>query len=339
MIKRIAWTCGLASVVGMLAAAVIPASAARPVAIEKELLGVRVLQNYREVLVRYGAPTQIFRATETVVYREATSLNGSGTGGILGILDSTSGGGGGPAGPMMGGPGGPMMGGSAGGMMGAARRGGGKMGGMMGGDTAPGSSYPGMGGSAGPGAMGGMGGGAQGGDNPDATFAEAGGFTWVYLYPVKELAYEFHFNKDGRVERIAELGRGFGQHTSRGIGLGDTLEKVYSVYGWTDQIKDEGTGKFSLLYNDKYHAQFLILKNKVIGISVFLKENQYMRFEGGTGGGAGAPMMGGPGGPMMGGPAGAMMGGGPRAGGAMTGAARRGAGGGGRGGAAMGSKD
>ena len=45
------------------------------------------------------------------------------------------------------------------------------------------------GGSSGPGAMSGGGGGQAAGDNPDASYAEAGGFTWVYLYPVKELAY------------------------------------------------------------------------------------------------------------------------------------------------------
>lgn len=285
MIKKTAWMCGLTACLSIAAFAALPAFAAKPVAIEKELLGIRVLQNYREVLVRYGAPTQIFRATETINYQEAVNLAGVGTGGILGIAGSSSG------------PGG-MAGGTMGGYPGMGASGGGR---------GPGSDYPMMGGGkmggsggpmAGPGGPGGPGGGQ--GDNPEATFGEAGGFTWVYLYPGKELAYEFHFNKDGRVERIAELGRGFGQHTSRGIGLGDTLDKVYSIYGWTDSIKDEDNGKFSLLYNDRYHAQFLILKNKVIGISVFLKENQYMRFEGGSGGGASPGGMG-PGMPGMGG--------------------------------------
>jgi hypothetical protein len=304
---NLGWIGGLSISLGLIAGAGMPVSAAKPVAIEKELLGVRVLQNYHEVLMRYGAPTRIFRATETVNYREAVSLAGTSTGGILDVLDSSSGGAGGSGGPMMGGP---MMGG--GGMSGMMR-GGGKGGGMAGMDGGPGmAGSPGL-----PGGGGSIGGGAgQGGsDNPDSSYSESGGFTWVYLYPFKELAYEFHFNKDGRVERIAELGRGWGQHTSRGIGLGDTLEKIYSIYGWTDRIKDEDNGKFSLLYNDRYHAQFLILKNKVVGISVFLKENQFMLFGSGSGGGAGGSMMGGS---MMGGQMGRQMmggqGGGQRAG-------------------------
>lgn len=268
------WAGSLAAGLAIAAGASAPAFASKPVAIEKELLGIRVLQTYREVLQRYGAPTRIFRGTETVSFTEATNVSGAITGGILGIGDgSSSGGGGGPMGGMMGGssgmPGGPNKGGGMSGMMGAGM----------------------------PGMQGGGGGGAQGAnDNPDASYSESNGFIWVYHYPGKELAYEFHFNRDGRIDAILERGRGFGQHTSRGIGLGDTLDRIYSVYGWTDRIKDEGNGRFSLYYNDKYHAQFLILKNRVAGIAVFLKETQMLKFEGGASGGGpspgGAPGMG-----------------------------------------------
>jgi len=312
----VSWVCGIAASISLGAA--ISASASKPVAIEKDLLGIRVLQNYREVLLRYGAPTRIFRATETVSYREAVSLSGTSTGGILGIADGSGGGGGGGG---MSGPGGGGM---------AQRSPGGGGSGSASAALPPGATAPTMGPGGGgsqappgyPGASGGGGGGSASGDNPDASYSESGGFIWVYLYQNKELAYEFHFNKDGRVERIAELGRGFGQHTSRGIGLGDTIDKIYTIYGWTDRIKEEDAGKFSLLYNDKFHAQFLILKNRVIGISVFLKENQYMNFNEGSGGANGAPGGGGPGGP------GAMMpgmaspgGGGARAGGKRGGGA------------------
>jgi len=293
MINRNGLIGGLALSAGLAMSVAAPVWAAKPVAIEKELLGIRVLQNYREVLLRYGAPNRVFRATETVRYQEASNLNGSPTGGIVAILDSSSSGGGG-GGPMMGGG---MTSPGMGGYPGARGMGGGGGAGVaaMGGaaDVAGGGAT--SGGATG---GGGGGGGSQPGDNPDASYSEAGGFTWVYLNPKQEVAYEFHFNKDGRVERIAELGRGFGQHTSRGIGLGDSIDKVYSVYGWTDRIKEEDTGKFSLLYNDRYHAQFLILKNKVIGISVFLKENQYMRFNGGSGGSGGGPANSGGAGPM-----------------------------------------
>ena len=335
MNKNISLIRGLAAGLGISIGAILPASAAKPVAIEKDLLGVRVLQNYREVLRRYGAPTRVFRATESVTYQEVVTLNGVGTGGIAGIADgaSTGGSGGGAMGAMaMGGPGG---------QMGAAMMPGGRGGaGQSGGGPAP-SLNPGMmgGGSGGPPGQspmaggnsgGGGGGGAQAGDNPDGSYSEAGGFTWVYLFPAKKLAYEFHFNKDGRVERIAELGNAFGQHTSRGIGLGDTLEKVYNVYGWTDRIKEEEPGKFSLLYNDKYHAQFLVLKKKVVAISVFLKENQFMRFDGSPGGsGMMAGASGGQGGMM--GQGGGMMGmggGAPRMGGGQDSMGSLGGGGG-----------
>ena len=325
---------GLAAGIGISIGAMLPASAAKPVAIEKDLLGVRVLQNYREVLRRYGAPTRVFRATESVTYQEVVTLNGVGTGGIVGIADgaSTGGSGGGAMGAMaMGGRGGQM--GTA--MMPGGRGGAGQSGGgpapslnpgmMSGGSSAPPGQSPMAGGNSG-----GGGGGAQAGDNPDGSYSESGGFTWVYLFPAKKLAYEFHFNKDGRVERIAELGNAFGQHTSRGIGLGDTLEKVYNVYGWTDRIKEEEPGKFSLLYNDKYHAQFLVLKKKVVAISVFLKENQFMRFDGSPGGsGMMAGASGGQGGMM--GQGGGMMGmggGAPRMGGGQDSMGSLGGGGG-----------
>ncbi len=306
MVNKIGWFCSSAA--GLAIGIAVPATAAKPVAIEKDLLGVRVLQSYREVLARYGAPIRVFRANETVNYTEAVSLDGAGTGGILGVAGATTGGPmvGAGGGPMMGaggmgGPGAPMMSGGPGGG-GPGMMGSGGMRGMMSG----GQRNPGMMGGGGPGMMGGgmsgmgsgggpgmMGGAAQGGaGGGEGTFGNAVGFIWVYLYPGKELAYEFHFNKDGRVERIVELGRGFGQHTSRGIGLSDTVEKVYGIYGWTDSIKEESAGKFSLMYNDKYHAQFLVLKNKVVGISVFLRENQFMRYDGGSnGGGMAAPGM------------------------------------------------
>lgn len=274
MKMRMSWISGIAAAAALGVTAAVPAtSAGKPVAIEKELLGIRVLQSYKDVLLRYGAPARIFKANETVSYREAVSLTGEPTGGILGIEEGRSGGG------ALRGPGGPGGPGGSGGPIAPGGKFGGKGGDSEGGGFGPGASG-GPAGSRGPGGGGGRSGG-------DSSFEEAGGFTWVYLVPFKELAYEFHFNKDGRVERIVELGRGFGQHTSRGIGLGDTIDKVYGIYGWTDRIKEEDTNKFSLLYNDKFHAQFLVLKNKVIGISVFLKESQFMKFDGSGGGGGG----------------------------------------------------
>jgi len=285
MNNTLRWIGGVAAGIGLAVFAAGSARAAKPVAIEKELLGIRVLQNYREVLLRYGAPSRVFRATEHVTYSEGPLGNGA----IMGVIDSGSSGGG-MGGPMAGGmaaaPGGggsPYPGGG-----GAAMRPGSLSPNMTGSPSIPQSSGGPSGGTSGGEA------GAEAGDNPDGTYAEAGGFIWVYLNPLKGTAYEFNFNKDGRVERITELGSKYGQPTSRGVSIGDPVDKVYSIYGWTDQIRPEDASRFSLLYNDKYHVQFVVLKNRVIGISVFLKENQFIHVEstGGAASGGGPPMAG-----------------------------------------------
>src|SRR5262249_19882475 len=104
--------------------------------------------------------------------------------------------------------------------------------GMMGGRMPGGmSGYPGMSGAPGAaGASGGLGANLPG--QGGTTFADAGGFMWVYFYPKQELVYWFAFNKDGRVIIIVEKGRDQGKPTSRGVKLGDPVRAVYSAYGW-----------------------------------------------------------------------------------------------------------
>ena len=287
--------CGLA---GLTAFSALPAARAdKPVSIEKELLGIRVLQTYKQVLAKYGAPTYIFKQGEALLLLDARNLKGDITGGVIGIDNGGSGagnsgggtqansggfagkGGGSGAGPPGSFGGGGQRGGGAPGSFG---RGGGPPGSFGGGQGAPTAA-----GASGAGSSGAGGGGSQAGS--EQTFGEAGGYYWVYHYPKQELAYVFVFNHDGRIEAIFERGRLGGQRTVRGVGLGDSVESVYRAYGWTDGIKEERDRMISFYYNDKYHAQFVTVKNKVIGIVVALRETQKLGFldnaNGGGGGG------------------------------------------------------
>ena len=219
--------------------------------------------------------------------------NGKDTGGIINIDEtSSSGGGTGGAGPMgMPGSGGPM--------------------GMPGGGKRDGAGPMGMPGSGGP-----LGGAAGGSEKPE-TFAESGGFTWVYFYAHDELAYVFFFNADGRVEMITEHGRYKGKPSTKGIHLGDQAKSVYNLYGWPDTVEPQ-SNTIVLNYNLKHHILFNILNGKVSAISVILKENEYPRLigPGNNASGGGAPGMGRPGASPAGGGGRKGGGGGPGAAGA-----------------------
>ena len=327
MRKYFGMVCGLTIALGLTALCPIPAARAdKPVSIEKELLGIRVLQTYKQVLARYGAPTYIFKLGEPLLLLDARNLKGDITGGVIGVDNGGSGAGnagGSPGGPggfagKGGGGGAPgSFGGRGGGAPGsfgggnqyaqASRQGGGGAPGSFGGGPgAPGNLGGGQGSLAGAGASSGGGsGGAQAGS--EQTFGESGGYIWVYHYPKQELAYVFAFNHDGRIEAIFERGRSGGQKTTRGVGLGDSIDAVYRAYGWTDGVKEERDGMISFYYNDKYHAQFVTVKNKVIGIVVALRETQKLSFlGGGNGSGGGGGRAGGGGAPgSFGGGAGA----------------------------------
>ncbi|HLV79195.1 MAG TPA: hypothetical protein VKT32_02905 [Chthonomonadaceae bacterium] len=185
---------GLCGILGLaLLAAALPASAGT-IRIEKSLIGIRMLQSYRDVLRKFGPPTRVYRNDETVGLIEAYDKKGNPTGGILGFSDSLAALGGGQTGApptmrgMAGFPGG--MGSFPGGMggypggkpsvgpMGVGGSGGamgGRRGMMMGGGGPPGGfpGFPGGGppmgmpGMAGrPGSMGGTGGFGGGVTNP-----------------------------------------------------------------------------------------------------------------------------------------------------------------------------
>ena len=250
------------------------ARADAPVRLEKGLNGIRIMASYRDVLRAYGQPSMIIRAGEKLVFDMARTPEGAPTGGVRSVSYTGGGGSGASGGPSApGGPGGPGSMGGPGGAMGVP---GGK-GGM--------SGPPSMGG--GPGAMGG----GAGGDE-SKTFAQSGGYLWVYHNARTELALVFAFNINGRLLATAEIGHGGGGATQLGVRLGDPIKNVYEKYGWPDSIREQGEG-FSLNYSTKYHMQIGILKNKVFGIGVTLFEDLGINFfpedsNGGGGGGASA---------------------------------------------------
>ncbi len=278
---------GSVASVGLMVLA--PARAAAPVTIEKSLLGVRILQTYRDVLAKWGQPRLVVRNGETILFESALDPEGNDLGGVRSINYQ----GGSSSGP------------SGGGAPGS----GGKMGG--GGPSAPSMASPGGGGpsSGGGGGGGGVGGGSDSGD-ADTTYGASGGYGWAYHDARHQDAYTFFFNVAGRCVFIVERGREGGMPTQRGLKLGDTVKKLYELYGWPDTIQENEPG-FILDYGSKYHAKFAVIKNKIVGIGVVLEESQKLPFfapSSGGGGGGGSAMSPGSGG-KMGGSRGGRMGG------------------------------
>ena len=296
MQKRVTFLCGVSALSGLFALALVPQARASSHGIEKELLGIRLLQSYRDVLSKYGQPTRVYRNDEVVGLIQAFDNQGQPSGGILGFTDgpaATTAATPGPS-PAMGGP---IMGGPPSGMMSRLPRmaGGGGGGGaegkgaMMGGPMGAPMGAPTGGGAA---ASAPRVGSYSGGE----TFEESGGFKWVYFYPNKQLIYEFMFNRDGRIEIILERGHFLGQPTSRGIALGKTIRDLYATYGWPDSIDDEGLA-MSFNYNQKNHVEFTVMNKKVTGIAVLLREDQRTFLRGGSnlasnGGGGGGRVIG-----------------------------------------------
>jgi hypothetical protein len=259
------------------------------VVIEKSLLGVRILQTYRDVLAKLGQPKLVIRFGELIEMVSSLDANGNDTGGVSDITYEGGGGssGGGPGG---GGPPGMRGGGSGGGNLKSA-------------PPPPGVGGSGGGGMGGPGTKGPGGGGGGGGSDADTTFGEAGGYIWAYEVPAKKTCYIFVFNLEGRVLAIIERGLNGGMPTQRGLKLGDNVKKLYDIYGWPDTIQDTEPG-FTLDYGSKYHAKFAVMKDKIVGIGVVLEENERIPFfpinsSGGGGGGGGMKGGGGMGRPNM----------------------------------------
>lgn len=116
----------------------------------------------------------------------------------------------------------------------------------------------------------------------------------VYVYRAKGgSAYVFQFNKDGRVVQISAYGRRPDPkvRTSRGIGLGDSYDKVIVAYGHPDEHAFQGD-IYAVRYNKLGVAfQFETRTNRVTGIFVAAGiPTMGAGFTGlGTGGGPQAP--------------------------------------------------
>lgn len=302
---------------GLLTLAALPSFAqARP---ERELLGVRIMRPWNEVLRLHGPPTRIEVGAVSGLEGGQTGgrqqgFGGGAPGGLPGLPSGPPPGMGGYSGMMMGGgmsaPPGMMGGGMSGppGMMGggpmtgpppglnygafSGMGGGGLRGGRFGGDEDGAGAMPGGGGISGSVGMGGTTSQSSQGD---------GEVTWVYERG--QNTYMFLFNKDGRVIQIQSFGyrpAGMrGDRTSRGVILGDTAEKIYRLYGWPDSVVKEGDNLI-LDYSTKAKVAFQLLDrrdgkgSRVVGITIAETERNrpnlmILRGAGGTGGGAAAP--------------------------------------------------
>ncbi len=177
MRKGVAGLCSLCMVGSLLAWIPAPRANARVGVVDKQLLGVRLLQSYKQVLQLYGQPTRIYRNNETVNFIPATDANGRETGGVKGLGDSADSGGAGAGGGKGGMPGSMGMPGTGGFPGGGAVPG--RSSGPQGGVGGPGSGgAPGsFGGGSSPDGGGALGGATTANDKPE-TFAEFGG---VYL--------------------------------------------------------------------------------------------------------------------------------------------------------------
>ncbi len=311
---------------GLLTLAALPSFAqARP---ERELLGVRIMRPWNEVLRLHGPPTRIEVGAVSGLEGGQTGgrqqgFGGGAPGGLPGLPSGPPPGMGGYSGMMMGGGmsappgmmgGGPVTGpppglnyGAFSGMGGGMRGGMPSMGGMpgMGGGMRGGrfgDDDEGIGPMPG-GAMsgGGIGGSVGMGGASSQSSQGDGEVTWVYERG--QNTYMFLFNKDGRVIQIQSFGyrpAGMrGDRTSRGVILGDTAEKIYRLYGWPDSVVKEGDNLI-LDYSTKAKVAFQLLDrrdgkgSRVVGITIAETERNrpnlmILRGAGATGGGAAAP--------------------------------------------------
>lgn len=251
---------------------------------ENGLLGIRLMDTYRDVLRKYGQPNEV-------------QISGPGMPGT--VASAAPGAAGGPGGGAPGAPGAPVYGGpnygpgSIGRMGGFpelnfARRGAGQAGGAgrLPGFGGPGEDYsggysgqapgsrpapgglPGFGGVPSPaGSSGFPGGPAAGGaaeGDQSATTAEE---TWWYHDRKKAIHKAFLFNKEGRVIQIQEYGWRDTPTTQLGVHLGSNLGEVIRKYGWSSD-GEHMANQITLRYGVKNKLGFQLVNNKVVGITI-----------------------------------------------------------------------
>ncbi len=271
-------------------------SAASAQGIERSLIGIRLNTTSKNVLSKYGNPSQIVVGEVGIRTPGQGGGGGGGQGGFGGGGGDFGGGGGYPGGGGGGYPGGgggglPAMGGFGGGGGGYPGGGGGGFpgaGGFPGGGEGlggfgGGGGYPGGGGGGYPGGGGdiggfGGGGGISGGTvgpfgQTTSTLARQQEVTWIYNRNIKTkgrnnlISYEFLIGPQGRVIQIRALGYGGGNvRTARGIGLGSTYNQVVRKYGFPEFHQNAGPVLIAS-YRSK-HVSFQFLRNKVIAITV-----------------------------------------------------------------------
>ena len=303
---------GVVGIAATVSLATVALASGGQVAAERELLGVRILRDWKSVLQRHGQPTRIEMGASV---GGGESAGGNAAAGSMGAMTGPM------TGPMMGMG---AMGSAPGGMGGGKMRGLPGMGGMTGpggmaGLTGPGSmgsmmnmtgpggmAAMGMGGAKG-GKLGAMMGGAPGGGmmsgammGGDDTFAPRTGsmggpgvgmamgrggasadtgdgeVTWVYERGPN--TFNVLFNKDGRVIQVQSFGYKNGGVTARGVVLGDSVKRIYQTYGWPENSeKNPQTGALTLDYSRKSHVLFQLSDRdkkgmKLVGITVALTE-------------------------------------------------------------------
>ena len=239
---------GVALAATSLALAV-PAQAQR--GLERVLGGIRLNTTSRNVLAKYGNPTQVvvgevgFRIPGTRPVPSAFAAGAGDPGGVPGGIAPY------PAGPEGAAPGSPFGG----------------VGGFPGAPGGPGG--PGMPGAEGePGGFGQPGANVGPFGNTFSKLARSQEVTWIYDRP-GGISYEFVIGPEGRVVQIKAIGYGRQANTStaRGIKLGSTYAQVVQKYGYAEEYQQVGPILVAS-YRNKAHASFQFMNSKVIAITI-----------------------------------------------------------------------
>lgn len=98
------------------------------------------------------------------------------------------------------------------------------------------------------------------------------GSRYYYDKTSKGLIFEFVSTSAGRVVEIKLYGYHSSYKTSLGIGLGSNYEQIVLKYGYPEQTINEQDQQYgdilTLIYTQKAHVAFRLVRNKVAAISV-----------------------------------------------------------------------
>jgi hypothetical protein len=220
-------------------------------AAEHELAGIRIFASVRDVLDRFGDPTQILTGAAAQSGPTFANMSGANTNG------SPFGPGGAAASGQFGPTGAPGSVGPGGNPFGGGRP-----------SFNPGVPMMGPNGPMGPFGPGGpMGQAGQMGPNGTAgTSTPTDEVLYVYQRS-GGIILEFLLSPDGRVIQIEILGYKAATKTSKGVGLGTSYSTVIDKYGYPESQDSTGNA-LTVKYLDKQHVSFQLHQNKVVGITV-----------------------------------------------------------------------